>query len=91
MNHLVAPLASRSFLFQPIGCRDVKSPEPLRCTGCYWFLLFKKKKKKAKWQFAKEAFVWWEKCFYLRQERRQQWQEAVLGSLLTEPSGGSSL
>lgn len=50
-----------------------------------------KKKKKAKWQFAKEAFVWWEKCFYLRQERRQQWQEVVLGSLLMEPSGGSSL
>lgn len=49
------------------------------------------KKKKTKRQFAKEAFVWWEKCFYLRQERRQQWQEAVLGSLLMEPSGGSSL
>ena len=64
----------------------------------YWLLLApfvkkkkKKKQKKAKWQFAKEAFVWWEKCFYLRQERRQQWQEAALGSLLMEPSGGSSL
>ena len=94
MNHRRAPLVSRSFLFQPVGCKDVKSPGLLCCTGCYWLLLLKKKQKKqnkAKWQFAKEAFVWWEKCFYLRQERRQQWQEAALGSLLMEPSGGSSL
>ena len=44
MNHRGVPLASRSFLFQPVGSKDVKSPGPLCCAGCYWFLLFKKKK-----------------------------------------------
>lgn len=44
MNHRRARLVSRSFLFQPVGCKDVKSPGLLCCTGCYWLLLLKKKK-----------------------------------------------